>query len=31
LSEFIDRLAELKIPVARYSGDELAREIAEFG
>jgi predicted HTH domain antitoxin len=30
-SKFIDRLAELKIPVARYSPEELAREIAEFG
>jgi prevent-host-death family protein len=31
LTEFIDRLATLKIPVARYSSDELAREVAEFG
>jgi prevent-host-death family protein len=31
LTEFIDRLAALKIPAARYSPDELAREIAEFG
>jgi prevent-host-death family protein len=31
LTEFVDRLAALKIPVARYSSDELAREIAEFG
>jgi predicted HTH domain antitoxin len=31
LSEFIDRLATLKIPVVRYSSDELSREIAEFG
>jgi len=31
LSEFIDRLGALKVPVARYSADELSREIAEFG
>src|SRR4029453_16325005 len=31
LTDFIDRLAALKIPVARYSSDELSREIAEFG
>ena len=31
VGEFIDRLAELKIPVARYSSDELLRGIAEFG
>jgi predicted HTH domain antitoxin len=31
LGEFVDRLAALKIPVARYSPEELAREIAEFG
>jgi predicted HTH domain antitoxin len=31
LGEFVDRLAALKIPVARYSSEELAREIAEFG
>jgi predicted HTH domain antitoxin len=31
LTGFVDRLAALKIPVARYSPDELAREIAEFG
>lgn len=31
LSDFIDRLGALKIPVARYSPDELSRELAEFG
>ncbi|MGH7339502.1 MAG: UPF0175 family protein [Candidatus Rokuibacteriota bacterium] len=31
LGEFIDRLGALKIPVARYSSDELSREIAEIG
>ncbi|MGH8681137.1 MAG: UPF0175 family protein [Burkholderiales bacterium] len=31
LTDFIDRLGTLKIPVARYSSDELLREIAEFG
>ena len=31
LGEFIDRLAALKIPVVRYSPQELARETAEFG
>jgi predicted HTH domain antitoxin len=31
LGEFIDRLAALDIPVARYSAEELEREIAEFG
>jgi predicted HTH domain antitoxin len=31
LSAFIDRLGALKIPVARYSPDELSRELAEFG
>ena len=31
LGEFIDRLAALKIPVVRYSSDDLSREIAEFG
>ena len=31
LSGFIDRLCALKIPVARYSHDELSREVAEFG
>jgi prevent-host-death family protein len=31
LSEFIDRLGALRIPVARYPSDELSREIAEFG
>jgi predicted HTH domain antitoxin len=30
-SDFIDRLGALKIPVARYSPDELSRELAEFG
>jgi prevent-host-death family protein len=30
-SDFIDRLGSLKIPIARYSADELSREIAEFG
>ena len=31
LGEFIDRLAALRIPVARYHPDELSREIANFG
>jgi len=31
VGEFIDRLAALKIPVVRYSADDLSREIAEFG
>lgn len=31
LTEFIDRLAALNIPVVRYSPEELSREIAEFG
>jgi predicted HTH domain antitoxin len=31
LGEFIDRLAALKIPVVRYSGEELERELAQFG
>jgi predicted HTH domain antitoxin len=31
LSDFIDRLGALKIPVARYSPEELSRELAEFG
>jgi predicted HTH domain antitoxin len=30
LSEFIDRLSALKIPVARYSPDDLYRELAGF-
>jgi predicted HTH domain antitoxin len=30
-SEFIDRLGALKIRVARYSPDELSRELGEFG
>ena len=29
--EFIDRLGALKIPVIRYSPEELERELAEFG
>lgn len=31
LSEFIDRLGALDIPVIRYLPEELARELAEFG
>lgn len=31
VSQFIDRLGALKIPIARYSPDELGRELAEFG
>ena len=31
VSEFIDRLGELKIPVIRYSPEELERELAAFG
>jgi predicted HTH domain antitoxin len=31
LGEFIDRLAALKIPVARYPAEELERELAQFG
>lgn len=31
LSEFIDRLGALNIPVIRYSAEDLEREIAEFG
>lgn len=29
-SEFIDHLGALKIPVVRYSGDELLQEVADF-
>ncbi len=31
LSEFIDRLGALNIPVIRYPAEDLKREIAEFG
>ena len=31
ISEFIDRLGALKIPVVRYSAEELERELAQFG
>lgn len=31
IGEFIGRLAALKIPIARYSPEELEREIAAFG
>jgi len=31
ISEFIDRLAALNIPVVRYSAEELERELAAFG
>lgn len=31
VGELIDRLAALKIPVARYSAEELERELAQFG
>lgn len=30
LSEFINHLSALKIPLARYSADELAQEVANF-
>ncbi len=31
LSEFIDRLGALNVPVIRYPAEDLQREIAEFG
>ena len=31
ISEFIDRLGALQIPVIRYSVEELERELAAFG
>jgi predicted HTH domain antitoxin len=31
ISEFIDRLGALQIPVIRYSAEELERELAAFG
>jgi predicted HTH domain antitoxin len=31
VSELIDRLSALKIPVVRYSAEELERELAQFG
>ena len=31
ISEFIDHLGALKIPVIRYSAEELERELAQFG
>ncbi len=31
IGEFIDRLGALKIPVIRYSAEELERELAAFG
>ena len=31
ISEFIDRLGALNIPVIRYPAEDLKREIAEFG